>query len=83
MHVSANRLEQVGRYTVAVDGVDVTYRCREADDEEGWAECYATMPPRIEPGESWPKLERLVGLVEIVDLFAAGVVRYASPEATA
>jgi hypothetical protein len=53
---------------VRVDGVDITRRCYEADDERGFATCFrwnAEGKPYLDPTTGEVARERLTGHVEI------------------
>lgn len=70
LDVEGHRLlmaERKAWVSVLVDGVDVTRRCREADDAEGWALCYKLdADGRRYVADHRPALERLTGKVEFV-----------------
>lgn len=76
MRVSAKNPEHVVRYLVYVDGRDVNKHCYEADDEEGWADCYALNEDgrhysvfSEDAGQHVLATERLTGDVEIRDMW--------------
>ena len=73
MRISANNPEHRLRYVVTIDGQNIMDTCFEADDTEGWADCfklnddgrkYAVVNAN---GEHVPATERLHGDVVIRD----------------
>ncbi len=54
-------------YRVLLDGVDVTARCKEAHDREGWVLLFKHRDGRPYVGDDGEvAMERLAGVVEIV-----------------
>ena len=55
----------MGKKRVFVNGVDVTDRCFEFDDEAGWAHCYTQIPPVLNDTMNDTRKEIVEGVVEV------------------